>query len=323
MLQNLFATFKVTKEHWNHYPTDLISRYMQLLWHTHTHAHTHTLTEFYSFLKWHFKLANVPYAFFAAQARKTAWTAALSSHEEFETAAVYWCGISADFCPLACLSASETLYISSCWPPAGRGINNNNNNSSHGRTDVDTASLHLVISTESSRPRTLLLCHSNDSNDTSTNTPTHTYTHTHMYAYQYPNHTHSNTSYSTRSSLVCWSLSFLSSWSMYVSARRMQRSTNKQHKQVHWAKTYWTSEIRSDHIDIISLHIEGARIPFEILELSNLFAECSLVYPSEHSVYCKLQCAIIAQNTKYSCMPSCVCVCVTVLVCPYSHSVFI
>lgn len=142
------------------------------------HTHLHTLTEFYSFLKWHFKLASVSYALFCRASEKNRLDCSFEQPWGiWDCRCCYWCGISADFCPrFACLSASETLYISSCWPPAGRGINNKN--TSHGRTDVDTASLHLAISTASSCLRTLLLCHSNASKETSTNTPTYTHTHT-------------------------------------------------------------------------------------------------------------------------------------------------
>lgn len=249
MLQNLFATFKVTQEHWNHYPTDLILRYMQLLWHTHMHAHTftHTLTGFYSFLKWHFKLASVSNALFCRASEKNRLDCSFEQPWGiWDCCCCYWCGISADFCPrLACLSASETLYILSCWPPAGRGINNKN--TSHGRTDVDTASLHLAISTDSSCPRTLLLCHSNASKETSTNTPSHTHTHTHIrvpipksYPLQY------QLQYPQQPRLL---VTFFSFFMIDVSARRMQRSTNKQHKRLHWAKsiTISYSTIISNH----------------------------------------------------------------------------
>lgn len=316
MLQNLFATFKVTQEHWNHYPTDLILRYMQLLWHTHMHAHTftHTLTGFYSFLKWHFKLASVSNALFCRASEKNRLDCSFEQPWGiWDCCCCYWCGISADFCPrLACLSASETLYILSCWPPAGRGINNKN--TSHGRTDVDTASLHLAISTDSSCPRTLLLCHSNASKETSTNTPSHTHTHTHIYAYQYPNHTHSNTSYSTHSSLVCWSLSFLSSWSMWVREECSEVQTNS-------INVYTERRASQYHIQLSSAIITYWRssIPLRILELSNLFSECSLV-STPFIANCNLQ---LSHRTRSLRVCYHVCVCVTVLFCPYSHSVFI
>lgn len=98
------------------------------------------------------------------------------------------CGISADFCPsLACLSIC--LQVKLCISQAA--------DRRHGRTDVETPRhLHRIISY--CCVIAIYLYH-------------YYHIHTETSAYQYPNHTYSNTSYSTRSSLVCWSLSFLSS----------------------------------------------------------------------------------------------------------------